>query len=115
MEKDDTVYLRQMIDHARKAMARAERRTREDLANDEDLGYVLLHRVQIVGEAARRVSPTFQRAHPEIPWSDVIGMRHKIVHDYLDISHRILWEVVTLELPQLVARLAALVPSAEAS
>jgi len=111
MKRDDGVYIRQMIDHAGKAVARAERRTRQDVDLDEDFRYVLLHLVQIIGEAARRVSPDFQRAHPEIPWGDVIGIRHKIVHDYMDVNHRILWEVVTLELPGLLAKLIRLSPT----
>ena len=110
MQRDDSVYIRQMIDHARKAVTKVAGKSRADFDADEDLRYVLLHLVQIVGEGARRVSPEFQGRHPEIPWSDVIGMRHKIVHDYMDINERILWEVVTTELAPLVERLSRLVP-----
>lgn len=102
--------IRQMIDHARKAVDRVVGKDRAAFDADEDLRYVLLHLVQIVGEAARRVSPAFQQRHPEIPWSDVIGMRHKIVHDYMDINERLLWEVVTTELTSLVERLSRLTP-----
>jgi uncharacterized protein with HEPN domain len=110
MQRDDSVYVRQMIDLARKAITKVAGKTRADFDGDEDLRYVLLHLVQIVGEAARRVSQEFQRRHLEIPWSDVIGMRHKIVHDYMDINERLLWEVVTTELPPLIERLSRLVP-----
>ena len=110
MQRDDTVYVHQMIDHARKALLRVAHKDRAAFDADEDLRIVLQHLVQIVGEAARRVSPEFQRRHSDIPWSDVIGMRHKIVHDYMDINERLLWEVVTTELAPLVERLSHLVP-----
>lgn len=64
----------------------------------------------MVGEAARRVSPEAQQKSSEIPWSDIIGMRHKIVHDYLDIDFDVVWEVVKTDLPDLVAHLEPIVP-----
>jgi len=67
-QKDDLVYVRQMIDHAAKAVAKLAGKTRDDLENDEDLRFVVLHLVQIVGEAARHTCPAFQQAHPHIPW-----------------------------------------------
>jgi uncharacterized protein with HEPN domain len=56
-QKDDLVYVRQMIDHAAKAVGKLAGKTRDDLENDEDLRFVVLHLVQIVGEAARRTCP----------------------------------------------------------
>lgn len=47
-------------------------------------------------------------SHPEIRWADIIGMRHKVVHDYLGIDDDIVWQVVTEDLPKLVAALEAL-------
>jgi uncharacterized protein with HEPN domain len=54
-------------------------------------------------EAARRVSSDVREAHPEIPWADIVGMRSKIVHDYMNVDEDILWEVVTRDLPALVS------------
>ena len=47
-------------------------------------------------------------SHPEIPWADIIGMRHKVVHDYLGVDEEIVWQVVTEDLPALVPKLASL-------
>jgi len=66
--------------------------------------------VQTLGEAARRVSPPFQQAHLEIPWREIVGMRHKVVHDYLEVDYDLVWDVVTAELPALVSRLEQFVP-----
>ena len=53
-------------------------------------------------------------AHPEIPWADIIGMRHKVVHDYLGVDEDIVWQVVTEDLPGLAVLLSGLVPESSA-
>ena len=64
--------------------------------------------VQNIGESARHLSPEFQRAHREIDWPKVVGMRNRIVHGYWDINYQIVWAVVRNELPPLRAALAPL-------
>ena len=56
---------------------------------DENLRLALTHLVQIIGEAGRQVSREFSDRHPEIPWADIVGMRHKVVHDYLGVDEDI--------------------------
>jgi uncharacterized protein with HEPN domain len=64
-----------------------------------------------MGEAARRVSSAFRESHPDIPWRAIVGMRHKVVHDYLHVDFDIVWDVVTAELSPLISQLERLVPS----
>ena len=64
--------------------------------------------IEIIGEAAARLSPELQAAHPEVPWSDVIGMRHVLAHGYFDIDVDIVWEVVDRDVPALVTELSRL-------
>jgi uncharacterized protein with HEPN domain len=109
--KDDLVYLGQMLDMAQKACAKTKKKDRMAYDKDENLRLALAHLIQIIGEAARRVSLEFQKSHTEIPWPEVIGMRHKIVHDYLDVDEDIVWQVVTEDLPPLIAVLTKLFPS----
>ena len=73
-----------------------------DFDADENLRLALTYLIPIIGEAASRVSSSFRVAHPEVPWSEIIGMRQKIVHDYLGVDYDIVWEVVTADLPVLV-------------
>jgi len=110
MQRDDSVYLGHMLDMARKAVAKLGNRTRAGFDADEDLRIVLAHCVQIIGEAASRVSPATQAAHPQIPWRRIVGMRHRIVHDYMNIDADILWEVVRRNLPELIRLLTPIVP-----
>jgi len=70
----------------------------------------LTHLVQVIGEAARKVSPEFQNNHPEIPWRQIIGMRHRIVHDYMRVDEDVLWEVVKNDLPALLPHLEKITP-----
>ncbi len=110
MAKDDLVYVGHMLDTARKVLSRVKGKSRRQYDEDENLRLALAHLIQVLGEAARRVSTDFQEAHREIPWNEIIGMRHKIVHDYLELDEDIVWEVVTTDLPLLAAALDRIVP-----
>ena len=85
---------------ARHKASRATHTTRT-----ENLRLALIHLIQVIGEAARQVSREFSDGHPEVPWADIVGMRHKVVHDYLGVDEDIVWQVVTQDLPTLVAAL----------
>jgi len=58
----------------------------------------LTHLIQVIGEAAARVSREFRDLHPEIPWKAIVGMRHKVVHDYLNVDEDIVWDTATREM-----------------
>lgn len=81
MRKDDVVYLGHMLDTARKAVDRVRSRTRAEYDKDEDLRIVTAHLVQIIGEAAARVSAEGRNLYADVPWKRIVGIRHKIVHD----------------------------------
>jgi len=110
MHKDDLVFAGHMLDTARKAAGKVAGKTREDYDRDENLRMALAHLIQILGEAARHISPAFQNSHAEIPWKQIIGMRHKVVHDYLHVDYDIVWAVVNGDLAPLIAQLEKFVP-----
>lgn len=70
----------------------------------------LTHLAQVIGEAARKVSGAGREALPDVPWRDIVGMRHIIVHDYLRVDLDIIWVTVTEKLPELRRSLASAVP-----
>ena len=113
MQKDDLVYVGHMLDTAEKAAAKISGVSRGQYDQDENLKLALARLVQTIGEAARRVSLPFQQAHPEIPWTSIIGMRHKVVHDYLHVDFDIVWGVVTVDLPPLLGSLRRIAPPME--
>ena len=97
-----------MLDMARKAVSKTKGISRETYDADENLRFALIHLIQTIGEAARQVSRPFCNSHPDIRWADIIGMRHKVVHDYLGVDDDIVWQVATKDLPTLVSSLEAL-------
>jgi uncharacterized protein with HEPN domain len=110
MQRDDLVYAGHMLDTARHVASKVRGKTRRDFDEDEDLRLAVAHLLQIIGEAARRVSREFQRSHPELPWAAIIGMRHKVVHDYLNVDEDVVWDTATQELGPLIDSLEKLVP-----
>ena len=81
---------------------------RQTFQNDELLQTYFVHYLQILGEAAYKLPQDFRTAYPDIPWSDIIGMRHVLVHDYFRIDLDIVWGVVEKQLPELRGKLEAL-------
>ncbi|MCY7278856.1 MAG: DUF86 domain-containing protein [Phormidesmis sp. CAN_BIN44] len=71
----------------------------------------LTHLLQVIGEAARRVSPDFRAAYPQIDWKAIVGMRSKVVHDYLNVDEDVVWDTVMNELPSLVNELERILNS----
>ena len=108
MSPRDLVYVGHMLDTARKAVGKTQGLSRQAYDDDENLRLALTHLVQVIGQAARQISREFSDRHPEIPWADIVGMRHKVVHDYLGVDEDIVWQVVTEDLPKLVAALESI-------
>jgi uncharacterized protein with HEPN domain len=70
----------------------------------------ITHCLTIIGEAASRTSPAFRARHGHIPWTVIIGMRNKLVHDYGGVALKVVWVTVTEDVPGLVDHLRAIVP-----
>lgn len=85
MQRDDTVYIQNILDAARKAISFVQNKTREVDA-DEMLALSLVRLLEVIGEAATNVSADFQDNHPKIPWKKMIGMRNRLIHGYFDIN-----------------------------
>ena len=107
---EDAVYLGHMKDMTHRAVDAIRNKKHKDFDADDILRLGLAHLVQVIGEAARKVSPEFQEEHSEIPWRQIIGMRHRIVHDYMRVDEDILWEVVKNDLPKLLSLLERIFP-----
>ncbi|MCF6191542.1 MAG: DUF86 domain-containing protein [Candidatus Hydrothermae bacterium] len=102
MHKSDAIRLRHMLDAAEEAIGFAQGRTRQDLDHDRMLVLALMKAIEIIGEAAYQVTQETRQSLPEIPWEDIMGMRHRLVHAYFDINLDILWATVQEDLPALL-------------
>ena len=112
MHVSDAVRLRHMLDAAREAVAFATGRSRDDLLRDRVLTLALLKCIEIVGEAASKISPELRSLHPEIPWADIVGMRNRLIHVYFDVDPDRLCDTITGDLPPLIATLERVLSSA---
>jgi uncharacterized protein with HEPN domain len=113
MRPDDPSLLVDMLVSARKAVERVRGRTLDEFHADEALQDTVIRQLQNVGEAASKVTLAFRDLHPEVPWSETIGMRHRLVHDYRGVNLDIVWQAATNEAPKLIALLEPLVPPDE--
>lgn len=102
MQSEDRIRLQHMLDAARQAQAFAKGENRGSLENDRKLVFALLKAVEVIGEAASQVSKDTRKELPLIPWADIIGMRHRLIHAYFDINLDILWNTIVKDLPPLV-------------
>ncbi len=105
MQKDDLIRLNHMLEAAKIAMSFADGRTREDLDIDIQLVFSLVKAIEIIGEAANKVSREIRKEYPSISWQDIIGMRNRLIHAYYAINLDVVWSSVTQEIPELITEL----------
>jgi len=102
---DDRVSLQDMLDRGREAISLLGDIERESLASERVLQLALIQLVQIIGEAATRVSHETRLEFTEIPWPQIIGMRNRLIHGYDVIDYGLLWDTIRHDLPDLIVLL----------
>ena len=101
----DVAYL----SHIRDALARIRTYTdggKAAFMADAMIQDATVRNLEVIGEAAKRVSAEFRAAHPDIPWSRMAGMRDVLIHDYMGVDLEIVWDVVANRLDEIDAQLA---------
>lgn len=106
--RDDRERLADIVEAAEKIELRV-RRGRARFDADEDLQIVLTHLIQVIGEAASRITENVVAANPQVPWRQIVGMRNRVVHDYFDIDLDVLWAAVTSDVPRLAVQASTIV------
>jgi uncharacterized protein with HEPN domain len=101
----DRIRLMHMLEAANEALLFVEQASRASLENDRKLVLALVKDVEIIGEAASKVGIETKALASEIPWDEIIVMRHRLVHDYFDVDLDIVWSTVQRDLPDLVKQL----------
>lgn len=93
------------LDHILTGIDRIQSRTEdvseEQFRSDELLQVWVVHHLQVIGEACRSLPDDVRDAHPEVPWRNIVGMRHYLVHEYFRVDLDTTWNVVEEELPDL--------------
>jgi uncharacterized protein with HEPN domain len=109
MQRDDIACLKHILDAAGKAVSFVQGKTRKDLKPDEMLALSLVRLLEIVGEAANGVSPTFRDKFPHIPWRKMTGLRNRLIHGYFDVNLDIVWDTIREDLPPLIKNLEEII------
>ena len=112
---EDEVLLRDMLDHARRAVAAVSGKERTALDSDLILAAALERFIEVIGEAASKVSPTTQASATKIPWREIVGMRNRLVHGYASVDHNIIWDVVAGDLTSVIGALEQLLADESAT
>ena len=108
-DKDALLDMLEMIDLIESHGPKDERTLSEDVVRQA----ATLRWLQIIGEAANRVSPTLRAAHPEVAWRAIIGTRNVVAHGYDRVKLEVVWKVVEHDLPDLRRQIAAFVDEVE--
>jgi uncharacterized protein with HEPN domain len=111
MQKHDKIRFQHMLDAIEEAISFTRNKSRESLDKDRMLVLALVKDVEIVGEAASKISKEAQRAASDIPWASIIGMRNRLIHAYFEINLDILWQTVSKDLPDLASKLKSTITS----
>lgn len=109
----DAAYLLDMLIAARHALEFSQNLTWEEFQRSRLHQHAIAKALENIGEAARQVSDETKAAHPEIPWPQIIALRHRIAHDYFHLDLLRVWEILQDDIPQLIAIIEPLVPPEE--
>lgn len=104
----DDASLQDIYNSGKIVLKFAEALNREQLGLDEsNTAGIILH-IMIIGEATKRLSPEFRSQHPKIPWQQMAGMRDVIAHQYDKIDFDLMWDVVQVRIPEMLAKVEPL-------
>ena len=103
MSTSDIEYLKHIRDEARFLGDSTKAVTIEEFVDDEVLKRACVRAIEVIGEAAKKISENFRSKHPTIEWKKMAGMRDRMIHDYLGVDYYIVFDVARNKAPQLLA------------
>ena len=105
MKRDDATRIKHMLDAAREIMTFNAGRGKDDIQRDRVLMLALVKEIEIIGEAASKVSEEKREQILAIPWKAIIGMRNRLIRAYDEIDIDVLWDTIVNDIPQLIEEL----------
>lgn len=100
-KRDLTIYLKDIIESAEFIQSYILGITEGEFYQSSEKQDAILHRIQIIGEAAKHIPDSFREKHANVPWRVIAGMRDIIVHEYFGITHSMIWKLAVEDIPLL--------------
>ncbi|GIW34058.1 DUF86 domain-containing protein [Meiothermus sp.] len=104
--KNPRLYLRQILEAANFILETAH--SLQDLQNSKLIRDAVIRNFEVMGEAAKRLSPAFRMQHPQVPWRSLAGFRDVLIHDYDEVAVEVVWDVIENSLPEVQFEVANL-------
>lgn len=101
MNKQDIVYIYHIRDSIKKINEYCEEITERDFKQKTIIQDAVIRQIEIIGEAASKLSANFKNNNPSIPWKNIIGMRNKLIHDYFGVDINAVWKTIKIDIPVL--------------
>ena len=111
MRRLEASFLKDILSAAGKIEAITAATSETSFLNDEVLPAAVLHHLTVIGEAINCLSPELKSRHPDVPWQQIIAVRHRIVHAYFDLDWQILWNAAVDEIPRLRKQITEILES----
>ncbi len=113
MRSNDLIRLRHIVDAANEAVDFSRAYSQEELFANRMLQLALVRLLEIIGEAAGRISRECRTAYPEISWQKMAGLQHRLAHGFFDIDLDVVWQTITGDLPPLLSQLEHIISEEE--
>lgn len=97
----DSEYLQHILEAIGRIQTYTSGKNKDAFLHAPLLQDAVIRNIEVIGEAANRLSPAFVSAHGTVPWADIAGMRHRLIHGYMAVNLQTVWNVVERELPLL--------------
>lgn len=110
MQKDNIIFLRHILERSEKITAFTKGMSEEDFMKDDKTQSAVIREIEVIGEAAKRVSEDFRKSHPEISWKLMAGMRDMLIHNYEGVDLFSVWATVQRDIPVLLSEIRKIVP-----
>lgn len=98
-DQKDKLKLRHIIDATEHILDFTKGVSEKEFVADYEKQSAVIRQFEIIGEAASKLTPGFVERHDDVDWPKVVGMRHKMIHDYFDVDVKIVWATVTDDIP----------------
>ncbi len=104
-QRRDREYLTDMVEAMRRIRVYTEGVTYEQFLKDTKTQYAVIRNLEVIGEAAKKVSSSLKSSYPQLPWRSMVRMRDEVIHHYFGINYDIVWNVATQEVPSLLSEI----------